>query len=156
MPLAEPMLGQVKVHAGADAFTFHAALPSDQQLDLEAAYLIYADTRLVAAALLDVASTAAGTTGFGDGIKKFKQDGDVEVEFFAGTSASVKASNWEARAARLRLEVQRGSGRYGPPLAGMLIGRSQAPQAFLLGSEVLPPDRERLGGLTPVLDREGG
>ncbi|MGY2892756.1 hypothetical protein [Deinococcus sp. UYEF24] len=127
MPLADPLLGEVKVHAGQDAFTFHQALPSSSQLDLDAAYAVYANTRLVAAALLDVVSTAAGEIGFGNGIKKFKQDGDVEVEFFQGTSAGIKARDWAARAARLRMEVLRGSSNFATPLVGIVIGNDPTP-----------------------------
>jgi hypothetical protein len=127
MPLAEPMLGEVKVHAGQDAVIFHEALDADSQLDLDVAYTVYANTRLVAAALLDVVSTAAGETGFGDGIKRFKADGDVEVEFFQGTSASIKARDWIARAARLRLEVLRGSSNFATPLVGIATGNDPTP-----------------------------
>ena len=99
--------------------------------------------RLAAADLLD------GLIDGEETIKKLKLDGELELEFlpvqYATKSASLRAQVAEAGAL---------GHRFGPPVAGMMVGRSQAPQAFVLGSEAGPPDRERLGGLPVITDRE--
>jgi len=99
--------------------------------------------QLAAADLLD------GLIDGEETIKRLKLEGELEVEFLP--------VQYAAKSASLRAQVQQASvttRRFGPPLAGFAVGRSDVPQAFVLGSEVWSPDRERLGGV-PVLDREG-
>jgi len=82
-------------------------------------------------------------------IKRVKIEGELDVEFNPVTYAN--------KAAGLRSQVALAAGqarRFGPPLAGMLTGRSPAPQVFALGDENLPAGYQRLGGPVSLTGRE--
>jgi len=103
------------------------------------------DLRLAAADLLDGVVDGAET------IRKVKVEGEIDVEFNPATYAD--------KAARLRAQVLASSAagrRFGPPLVGMAIGRSNVPQAFRLSDSQLPSDLTRLGTVagSELTDRE--
>ncbi|GGJ65323.1 hypothetical protein [Deinococcus aquiradiocola] len=92
------------------------------------------DLRLAAADLLDGVIDGAET------IRRLKVEGELDVEFSPATYAD--------KAARLRAQVATSAAagrKFGPPLAGILAGRSDVPQAFRLS------DSQQAGGLP---DRE--
>lgn len=135
--------------AGAAPFALWLALYVDSTTteDEELAALLARNAgspQLAAADVLD------GLIDGEETIKRLKLEGELEVEFlpvqYAAKSASLRAQVLQAG--------QLGR-RYGPPVAGFAVGRSPVPQAFVLGSEALPPERERLGGVPVIQDREG-
>ena len=92
------------------------------------------DLRLAAADLLDGVIDGAET------IKKLKLDGELEVEF--------NPVSYAEKSIRLRGQVYGAAARtqrFGPPAAGMMVGRSPVPQAFALGNSQVPEDLQRLG-----------
>lgn len=103
------------------------------------------DLRLAAADLLDGVVDGAET------IRRLKIEGELDVEFNPATYAD--------KAARLRAQVTTSAAagrRFGPPLVGMAIGRSNVPQAFRLSDSQLPSDLNRLGTVagSELTDRE--
>lgn len=130
--LSELEQAQLEVLVKPAAWTYHAALPEAQQVNIPRAFQVYADLRLVAAdvletACLEASKQAAGSSG---GVKRIKIDGELEVEKFAATSsASVDADTWCTQAARLRAEVSQGKrgGLIRSPLAGIRTGSSGGP-----------------------------
>jgi len=103
------------------------------------------DVRLAAADMLDGVIDGAET------IKKLKIEGELDVEF--------NPVSYATKSANLRSQVALSAGqarRFGPPLAGMAIGRSDVPQAFRLSDSQLPSDLDRLGTVAggEKIDRE--
>lgn len=149
VPISAEQRTDLRQLAGAAPFALWVRLYAEGDLDdgPELTALITrngGNLRLAAADLLD------GLIDGEETIKRLKLDGELELEFlpvqYATKSASLRAQVLQAA------QVGR---KFGPPVAGFALGRSNVPQAFVLGSEVLPPDRERLGGVPAVLDREG-
>jgi len=133
--------------AGAGAYALWLGLyAADSSEDKELSALVTRNSgnlQLAAADLLDGVIDGAAS------IKRVKIEGELDVEFNAVTYAS--------KAASLRSQVALAAGqarRFGPPLAGMLIGRSPAPQVFELGDENLPAGYQRLGGPVSLTGRE--
>jgi hypothetical protein len=128
--LSSAQLAQVKVFTTAAAWTAHEALP--ERVDLNVAYAVHGDLRLVATEVLDAVSAAAVAAAAerSGGVKRIKVEGEFELERFAATDGQAAgATAWSARAARLRAEAAR-AGRGGPvrsPLAGMRTGSSPQP-----------------------------
>lgn len=149
-PSAQDQKRDLRQLAGASAYALWLSLYVDGTTNetKEIAALIARnnrDLRLAAADMLEGVVDGAET------IRKVKVEGEIDVEFNPATYAD--------KATRLRGQVAAGAAagrRFGPPLAGMAIGRSDVPQAFRLSDSQLPSDLNRLGTVAggERIDRE--
>lgn len=118
MPLSDADLKRLRVLVTPAAWAAHEALDAAEKVDLELAFEVYGDVRLVAADILEtVCLKARGAALTAPGKKRLKV-GKIEIEKAAtGSASSADADAWCALAARLRDQAA-GSGVPGPALVG--------------------------------------
>ncbi len=107
MALTDEQRMEVRVLVGPNAWQAHNSLPSEQQVNVDDAFTVLQDTRLVAAEVLDTVALAASE---GDDASKIEV-GPIKLTLLPGEGISA----WLARAARYRAEAS-GSGVPGPAL----------------------------------------
>ncbi|GHG34434.1 hypothetical protein GCM10017784_30290 [Deinococcus indicus] len=118
MPLSADDLKRLRVLVTPAAWAAHEVLDAAGKVDLELAFEVYGDVRLVAADVLEaVCLKARGAALTAPGKKRLKV-GKIEIEKAAtGSASSANADAWCALAARLRDQAA-GSGVPGPSLVG--------------------------------------
>ena len=118
MPLSDADLKRLRVLVTPAAWAAHEALDAAEKVDLELAFEVYGDVRLVAADILEtVCLKARGAALTAPGKKRLKV-GKIEIEKAAtGSASTANADAWCALAARLRDQAA-GSGVPGPALVG--------------------------------------
>lgn len=115
MPLTAAQALKLQTLVQPAAWNAHNALPPEGQVDVDAAFGVYAldytefiALRLTAADVLETAGLASRVAGaaLGGGIKREKLD-VLEVEHYpAASGLGVSADAWLARAEQLRHQVQ--------------------------------------------------
>lgn len=118
MPLSADDLKRLRVLVTPAAWAAHEVLDAAGKVDLELAFEVYGDVRLVAADVLEaVCLKARGAALTAPGKKRLKV-GKIEIEKAAtGSASTANADAWCALAARLRDQAT-GSGVPGPALVG--------------------------------------
>lgn len=104
-------LEALEVLVGPSAWAYHNNLPPSERVDVEKAYRVRRDVRLVAADVLSTAAAQALRAGAAAASAVAVQQvkiGKIEAKLsggVSGASQSGDAATWEAQAAALRAEV---------------------------------------------------
>ncbi|GAA5514775.1 hypothetical protein Dcar01_03536 [Deinococcus carri] len=114
MALTDAELKRLRVLVTPPAWAAHNALPEAEKVNVEDAFEVYGDLRLVAADVLEAACLKASSTAATAPGKRRIKVGPIELErSAAGTVDGIQATTWCALATRLREEAS-GSGFPGP------------------------------------------
>ncbi|GHG21492.1 hypothetical protein GCM10017784_11240 [Deinococcus indicus] len=116
MPLSADDLKRLRVLVTPAAWAAHEALDAAEKVDLELAFEVYGDVRLVAADVLEAVCLHARMAAANTPGKKRLKLGSIEIEKAATASGdTARAEAWCALATRLRDDAT-GSGVPGPAL----------------------------------------